>query len=149
MSETDDYVAIIRLQQKYAHAVDTKNWQAAAGCFHAGSRADYRGNVLDGPEAILGHLKSVLAGFQLTQHHMSVPQFEADGDQGTAVTYVIANHISHGGEQLLVGARYDDEVVRLSQGWRFQQRRTTILWHQGDMELLKVSGTEGISRGGA
>ena len=139
MSDTDDYVAIIRLQQRYSRAVDGRDWPVAAGCFHTGSQANYRGNRVQGPEGIIGHIRSVIERFEVTQHLTGSPQLDLDGDRAVGDTYVVANHVVDcGARQCLVGARYDDELVRLPEGWRFQERRTTILWFQGDIDLLRI-----------
>jgi SnoaL-like domain len=102
--------------------------------------------MLTGRDAIL---KSVLPliGPLDTSHSASNLQIEISGDSATLYAYVMSQHFMpregsrRGAEFALLMNRYDCELVRDGQKWRF--RRVTIdnAWAQGDPAILTALAT--------
>src|SRR6267142_2777124 len=96
---------------------------------------------LSGREAIVNALIPFLGPLD-TSHTVSNLQIEISGDSAKLYAYVMSQHFMpregsrRGSEFALLMNRYDCELVRDGQKWRF--RRVTIdnAWAQGDPEIL-------------
>jgi 3-phenylpropionate/cinnamic acid dioxygenase small subunit len=130
---------------RYGWAIDTKDWDLLDTCFLADAHCDYSSNpggkVGPYPE-IRAWLAKVMTAFPVTQHLMSNVDITLAGDRATVRTMVTNPQGAATREGPLhfffVGARYDDEFVRTSEGWKIAQRVETTMWFQGSLpkELL-------------
>ena len=80
-------------------------------------------------------MSSVLLRLRASQHMVATHQVAVDGDRATCRCYLHAQHVRDvdGVEaQLVVGGRYDDELVRTAGGWRIARRSLTVIWTAGD-----------------
>jgi hypothetical protein len=137
VTNPEDYLAILEVIQRYAHAVDRRDWTAAQSCLAPEATADYGAGPIAGAEAIMAEVMRVESRFQATQHVLGAPLVTSmDGDIAQTSTYAIATHVlnhSRRDGRLRVGSRYDDQLIRGGHGWQFIQRRTTIFWSEGDL----------------
>ena len=98
---------------------------------------------LSGREAIVNTLIPFLGPLD-TSHTVSNLQIEVSDDSATLYAYVMSQHFMpregcrRGSENALLMNRYDCELVRDGQKWRF--RRVTIdnAWAQGNPEILNA-----------
>jgi hypothetical protein len=83
----------------------------------------------------------------ITTHHVTI-----DGDEARGWTYTLAYHVVAGddGDKLeTLGVRYEEHVVRTSEGWRFHTRWATRLWSQvtaTPIEPLEIDRAAGRAR---
>jgi 3-phenylpropionate/cinnamic acid dioxygenase small subunit len=143
--EIADRLAITDVLHRYAWAIDDKDWAGLDEVFTPDAWLDYSSNPggFAGPYAeARAWLESVMQYFPTTQHLMSNSSIELAGDRATAKTMV---HNPQGARtrdahlhMFFVGARYDDELVRVEAGWRISKRVETLLWMHGGLpkELL-------------
>ena len=127
--EIADHLEITQLLYRYGWAIDTRDWDLLTAVFTPDASIDYsveRGVKLPFPE-MLEWLRGALAIFRATQHSMSNPLLELDGDAARSTTYVSAAHVQ---ERLdgstayaLLHGIYTDRHVRTGDGWRIAERR--------------------------
>jgi 3-phenylpropionate/cinnamic acid dioxygenase small subunit len=135
--QTSDLLEIQQLIYRYAWLIDTRDFDGLESVFAPGATVHY--NVFGGVEQAWPEVKSFLRmGLSLhrvTQHQMSNPMVELDGDRATARTYGNLVHV----QELLDGkpsyvvqhAIYTDALERRTSGWRITSRRLDNLYVQG------------------
>ena len=98
---------------------------------------------LNGREAIVNALIPFLGPLD-TSHTVSNLQIEASDDSATLYAYVMSQHFMpregcrRGSENALLMNRYDCELVRDGQKWRFKRITIDNAWVQGDPEILNA-----------
>lgn len=99
--------------------------------------------VLTGRQAILDTLIPFLGPLDTT-HTASNLQIEISGDTATLYGYVMSQHFMpregsrRGSENALLMNRYDCELTRDGQKWRFNRVTIDNAWLQGDAEILNL-----------
>lgn len=143
---------------RYAFALDHGDADSLASAFAEDSVLDFRPAgrklgldfpQLTGRQAILDALLPFLGPLDTT-HTASNLQIQISGDTATLYAYVMSQHFMpregsrRGSENALLMNRYDCELVRDGQKWRF--RRVTIdnAWLQGDPEILNARATQRV-----
>jgi 3-phenylpropionate/cinnamic acid dioxygenase small subunit len=134
----DDVVEITQLLYRYARAIDARDWKALEGVFTPDARIHYaveRGVELQFPE--LGKwLARAMKIFKATQHVITNPLVEIDGDNARCTSYLTGTHVQvrrdSSAEVLTTeGSTYSDELVRTRVGWRISARRLERTWIDG------------------
>jgi ketosteroid isomerase-like protein len=106
---------------------------------------------LTGRAAIVEALLPLLGPLD-TSHTVSNLQIELSGDTATMYAYVMAQHFMpqegsrRGSENALLMNRYDCELVRDGQKWRFKRITIDNAWVQGDPEILNALATRRVLR---
>jgi hypothetical protein len=115
----------------------------------AGKRLGLDFPLLNGREAIVKALLPLLGPLD-TSHTASNLQIEISGDSATLYAYVMSQHFMphqgarRGADHALLMNRYDCEVVRDGQKWRFSKIMIDNAWAQGDPEILKALATHRV-----
>jgi len=98
---------------------------------------------LNGREAIVNALIPFLGPLD-TSHTVSNLQVEVNDDSATLYAYVMSQHFMPregcrpGSENALLMNRYDCELVRDGQKWRFKRVLIDNAWAQGNPEILNA-----------
>jgi len=98
---------------------------------------------LTGRQAIVDALLPLLGPLD-TSHAASNMQIEISGDSATLYAYVMAQHFMPregsrpGSENALLMNRYDCELVRDGEKWRFKRVIIDNAWAQGNPEILNA-----------
>jgi 3-phenylpropionate/cinnamic acid dioxygenase small subunit len=98
---------------------------------------------LSGREAIVNALIPFLGPLD-TSHTVSNLQIEVSDDSATLYAYVMSQHFmprqgyQPGSENALLMNRYDCELVREGQKWRFKRVTIDNAWVQGNPEILNA-----------
>jgi ketosteroid isomerase-like protein len=98
---------------------------------------------LTGRDAIVEALIPLLGPLD-TSHTTSNLQIEISGDSATLYAYVMSQHFMpregsrRGSENALLMNRYDGELARDGQKWRFKRVTIDNVWMQGDPEVLNA-----------
>jgi 3-phenylpropionate/cinnamic acid dioxygenase small subunit len=132
-----DQSQIEQILYLYARAIDQKDWKALERVFTPDARIHYaleRGAELRFPE--LGPwLARSMTIFKATQHVISNPLVEVQGDTASSTAYLIASHVQvrqDGSESVTrEGGRYTDTWLRRPEGWRIATRRLERIWVDG------------------
>jgi hypothetical protein len=121
-----------QLPQRYARAVDERNPASLAELFHP----DGTVTGTAGTTTVADYLAGVGTrhpAFVSSQHVLGVPVIDLSLETGTARmdTYGVVYQLERVAEphdDLVLGVRYLDELVRHDDGWRIANRTTQILW---------------------
>lgn len=101
---------------------------------------------LSGRKAILEALLPLIGPLD-TSHTASNLQIEISDDSATLSTYIMSQHFMpregsrRGSENALLMNRYDCDLVRDGQKWRFKRITIDNAWAQGDPEILNALAT--------
>lgn len=144
-----DQQAIIQLLNRYAFALDDRDWSALRSCFTPDAIYTFsHGLRVEGFEAIEGVCRRALEPLDLSQHIVAGHLVELDGDEATARCYLHAQHVRRGipdGETYIVAGKYTDTLVRADDGWRIRQRDLTSLWEAGNPMVLERHRQDDVS----
>lgn len=135
----DDVAEVVAVTHAYCWALDTHSWDELDEVFIPDATADLGGDYV-GLDAIKERVSSVLLRLRASQHMVSTHQVVVDGDRARCRCYLHAQHVRDldGVEaQLVVGGRYDDELVRTPAGWRIARRSLAVIWTHGDPSVLQ------------
>jgi ketosteroid isomerase-like protein len=139
--ELADRAGIVDAVIAYATAVDTRDWKALGALFTDDARWEYSrsGEQLSGPDTIVARISASVDRLDATHHlngnHVTV----VHGDQAEHTCYYQAQHVrlgTQGGEKFLAGGRYDDQLRRTPDGWRFTYRRIISVWTEGNLAVI-------------
>ena len=138
-----DRVAINALLDEYAHAIDSRDFDLVTTLFTADAHLDYTSS--GGPAAsrdeAVDWLRASLPAVALTQHLLTNRRIQVDGDRATVRTELLNPLLfdsDKGTELMLLGGRYDDQVVRTAAGWRINKRVHTTPWTAGPIPAQLV-----------
>jgi len=112
----------------------------------AGKKLGLDFGKLTGRQTIVDALVPLLGPLD-TSHTVSNLQIEVSDDSATLYCYVMAQHFMPregprpGSENALLMNRYDGQLVREGQKWRFKQIVIDHAWAQGNPEILNALAT--------
>ncbi|MET7767830.1 nuclear transport factor 2 family protein [Nocardia sp. NPDC005366] len=128
LQEISDRLEIQDLMVRYAHAVDTEQWDLLDDVFTPDARVDY--SAMGGSAGDLTETKRFLAqvmpNFPAFQHLVAASSITVDGDAATART-ICHNPMLVPGQDgakalMLCGLWYLDTLVRVDGAWRIAER---------------------------
>jgi hypothetical protein len=135
----DERWAVIDTVNRYATALDSRDWALLDEVFTPDAEADFGAGWLSGREALRGLVRRMLGGSGPSQHLLGNHRVEIDGDVARCACLVRAFSAGAGGAtgrcyELL--GEYRDDLVRTSGGWRIARRRMTIHHEIGTRDVL-------------
>ena len=139
----EDRLSLRELADRYARAVDRRDWALAATLFTAECVLQGPGYQLVGREKILAGLR-LIDRYSATQHSVHNQLVEVVGDLATGETYCTAHHVyARDGRQRMLdwGIRYQDRCVREAGAWRYARRELLLDWSQ-DLPLEQESARD-------
>lgn len=127
-----DLEAIRALPQRYARAVDARDREALGAIFDPDGTVDGARGV----QQVVPYLDGMCNGpraFEVSMHVFTDPLIDlgSDADEATVDTYATVFQIgpvNGQGDDLELGVRYVDHVVRLDERWVIRTRTATTLW---------------------
>ena len=125
-----DRVEIEDLLTRYAHAVDTRDWDLYRSVFTPDALIDYTssGGPAGDLDETVAFLEVALAHFEMTQHLLSNVDARL-GDDPAEVTAVFNTPMRlPGGTVWFTGGRYHHDLVRTEDGWRSHRLVEKSLW---------------------
>jgi SnoaL-like protein len=153
--QASDRYEIADTLHRYAFGLDHGDGDSLASTFTedcvfdfrpAGTKLGLNFPKLTGRDAIVASLLPLLGPLD-TSHTVSNVQIEISGETATMYAYVMSQHFMpregsrRGSENALLMNRYDCELVRDGQKWRFKQVTIDNAWAQGDPEILNALAT--------
>jgi uncharacterized protein (TIGR02246 family) len=120
-----DHLAIRELTARYNRAFDDVDSDAWADTFTPDGVMEYGGTPVSGRDALVKMSQATGYGFV---HITTDPIIEVDGDRGTQRCTVIIANRSRTRDQVGIAmtGRYEDELVRTPDGWRFKRRKAIL-----------------------
>lgn len=136
----DEACSLAEIQQKiyrYGWCIDHRSFSELDAIFTENAIVHY--DVPGGVKKPWAEMKEWLPGglqlFRVTQHNMSNPLVELDGDAARSTTYGHLIHVQHHKDDTSSVFRhhtiYRDEWVRGADGWRIRRRTLSNLYMDG------------------
>ena len=128
-----DLELIRALPVRYAFGVDMKDFDVVRSVFHPDCEV---AGTLEGG-AIGPYLEGIEEGLTqwgATMHFMINQYATVDGDTGHVETWSLAHHMEADGspiDDLVLALRYQDDVVRVGDGWQIIRRTMVKHFHRG------------------
>lgn len=126
-----DELEIAALLNKYARAVDAKDWAAYRSVFTDDAYIDYSSaGVVAGPrDEVADWLSQAFTGIAISMHYITNVETEIEGDTA-AVQAMFYNPFQLAGASGLsfCGGYYHHELTRTPEGWRSRSLREESLW---------------------
>jgi len=142
-----DRQEITAVMAAYARWADLNQPERQAATFAADGRVSYHpGEWIAGREALTDKLRTALAGYAQTSHHVSNIEIDFEGpDTAAAQSAVIAWHRRHDGSEWTLYGRYVDGWTRTEAGWRLAERELRAAGAVGrdDRELPPLGRASG------
>lgn len=145
MTEWDDFMAVCDLKYRYAAGIDTRDWALYRSIFSDTVDIDfssYSGRppaTMTADEWVAG-VQPLFTGLAATQHSMTNPRLEVEGDRATLRMYMQAEHILDHGDPsawFTIGGFYTDRAVRKNGGWTLTAVKLTVFWRRGRFDIME------------
>jgi hypothetical protein len=136
----EDRIAVIETVDRYAVALDTRDWSLLDLVFTPDATGDYGAYRCAGRDEIRKLVRSMLGGCGPTQHLLGIYRIAIVGDEATSTCKVRAHHVGRGAEAQLAYecfGEYHDRLVRTKDGWRIRERTMRITHETGTRAILK------------
>ena len=136
--EIKDKRHIQELQNRYSYSIDAGQYDHLDAMFTPDATYHFVTGSTDNIEALKRTIRDALSSVSTSQHINGNQWAEIEGNRATAGCYFTVHMYKKGltdGEHFEMGGRYDDELVRTSEGWRFSKRAITILWSDGNPKV--------------
>jgi 3-phenylpropionate/cinnamic acid dioxygenase small subunit len=132
-----DLLAIRDVIDRYATALDQRDWEHLRSCFTVDCHANYeRFGSWTEREPFVAWLDSIHRDLGPTLHRITNHQIEVDRDRAMATSYLDALlQLRQQDQDLLhVVGKYVDELVRTQGGWRISDRRVETFWRRRETQ---------------
>src|SRR5512139_3158472 len=132
-----DKALIEALPQRYAHGLDTRQFEKARAVFR--DDCTVKGSLVEAPiDPYWENLTPGVQAYQATMHFMGNQccEVEPGADTGSVETYAVAYHMEepgNGRDDLVMGVRYCDDVARDGDGWLIVKRTAIPVWVRGPL----------------
>ncbi|MDA3629351.1 nuclear transport factor 2 family protein [Saccharopolyspora oryzae] len=144
MCSCQDRNAVTDVVNRYAYALDTRQWSSLDEVFAADAVARYgspEASPLHGREEIVASIRSHLDGCGPSQHLLGNHLVEISGDTATAICKARVFHYGAGTRSELPPYEcfgvYRDHLRREPAGWRITDRTFDVHLAIGDIEVLQ------------
>lgn len=118
-----DIEAIARVKYRYLRALDTKDWATFADTLAEDVTGDYGERLhFKNRTELVEFMRSSLGPGLMTEHHVTHPEINVDGDEATATWYLQDRVIAAEFNFMLIGAAfYRDTFRRTPDGWKISE----------------------------
>jgi hypothetical protein len=148
----EDFHAITSLRYTYALAIDTRDWPLLRSIFTDTITMDFSSysgqpSATMPVEEWIDGCKVLFTGLDATQHVMTNPLVEVDGDSARQRMYMKAEHFlqnDSGNADFALGGYYDDQLIRTEEGWKIEAVTLTVLWNRGNRHIMQLAAEKGI-----
>jgi len=143
----DDYSEIVRRRYEYALSIDTRDWDLHRSIFTDEIHMDFSsysgapGTSMLADVWVSG-LKPLFVGLQATQHVMTNPIVDVDGDTARLRMYMKAEHFLQneaGSFDFAIGGYYDDRLERTTAGWKIRAVTLNVFWSRGNRHIMELA----------
>lgn len=127
-----DRLEIQDLLTRYAHAVDTKDWDLYRTVFTPDAFIDYEsaGGIKGDLETVTAWVSEALESFPKTQHLVANIDTRLSGDEATVRAMFYNPMVMQNGKNFFCGGYYNHELVRTADGWRSRRLVEESTWFE-------------------
>jgi SnoaL-like domain len=152
----EDKLAVAECLYRYATGVDTRDWALYRSVFAEEVELDFssydpgRKPVTIAADDYVAGLKPLFGGLAMSQHMMSNPLVELEGDTAQITMYVRAHHVLDPEDPesfYTVGGFYQNRLVRDGGDWKLVRVKLNVTWTLGHPEIMDAARARGISAG--
>lgn len=145
MTTWDDYMEVCDLKYRYAAGIDTRDWDLYRSIFTDTVDIDfssYHGRpaaTMPADEWVAG-VQPLFTGLVATQHSMTNPRVEVEGDRATMRMYMQAEHVLDSDDPsawFTIGGYYTDQLERTGAGWKLSAVTLTVFWRRGRPDIME------------
>ncbi len=129
ITRLEDIEAIKQLKVRYSHVCDDDHNPETITALFAedGIWESPDFGVAKGHAEIRALFQRFRDKFSFSQHNMSNPIIEVDGDRATGIWYIQGPWTeTEGGKEIWMTARYDDDYVKIDGEWKYQHLRAVV-----------------------
>ena len=150
----EDKLAVAECMYRYAAGVDTRDWAMYRSLFADEVEIDFSSYgpglppVTMAADDWVAGLKPLFGGLAATQHMMSNPLVELEGDSAQITMYMRAHHVFDPNDPesyYTVGGYYRNQLVSDRGHWKLVRVRLTVTWRLGHPEIMEAARAAGIS----
>jgi 3-phenylpropionate/cinnamic acid dioxygenase small subunit len=129
----EDRLEITALVNRYAQAVDGKDWVLYASCFTSDAEIDYSsaGGKRGGVAESTAWLATMMEPLSVSQHFVTNQVIELHGEEATCRAYffgVVGTQSDAASSLIWVGGIYEDLLRRTDVGWRIAELVDISVW---------------------
>ena len=151
LQRLNDEQEIRDLALRYCTAVDRRDWDLLREVFAPDATVGLPQSVLlAGADEIMSRYRRGLSKYDATHHVVTNHEITVEGDTARHSCLLHAQHVRHdapGGPHFIIGGRYEDQLVRTPEGWRFKHRELVTVWTDGNPGVLRAPGTDSEDAG--
>lgn len=128
-----DRISITDLLTRYAHAVDTKDWELYRTVFTPTAHIDYTsaGGPSGDLDTVVQQLAPALELFERMQHFITNVAVDLEDDRAKVRAMFFNPMIVAPGKRFYCGGWYHHELVRTGDGWRSARLVEESAWFDG------------------
>jgi len=125
---TDDTTEILQLYSRYSTAIDTGDGEGFANCFVPDGLFNNGMAVIEGQAEIAKFADKTHAAMPGMRHNATNIVVDAIDDSGAKASgsAFLIGYMVDGGYKVIVTGRYEDELEKRPDGWRFTKRVFTM-----------------------
>jgi hypothetical protein len=150
----EDKLAVAETMYRYALGIDTRDFALYRSIFTPEVAIDFT-SYSGGAAAVMTAeqwvhtVRPLFTGLAATQHSMTNPLTEVDGDRATCRMYMQAHHVYEPDDSaswFTIGGYYDDTLERSADGpagWLLTGVTLTVLWRRGDPAIMVTARVAG------
>lgn len=135
-----DAYEIQQVVYRYAHALDSRDWEMFDGCFTPNASIEMSvAGAYPSPAAYREKAKVALAALDVTHHVFTNPRISVDGDRARGHFYYQAQHVRDAlapRSLLMIGGRVELDLIRVQGRWLIEGWRGRALWMDGNPGVL-------------
>ena len=152
--EFADYNQIVNRRYDYALGIDTRDFDLLRSIFTENITMDfedYSGQpvaTMKADDWVAG-CKVLFTGLDATQHVMTNPRVDIQGDRATLKMYMKAEHFlmnDQGNADFALGGYYTDELIRDNGEWLISAVTLKLFWNRGNRHIMTQAADIGAAR---
>ena len=145
--DCNDFTVITRLQYDYAFGIDTRDFALLRSVFTDDITmdfADYSGRPsakLKADDWVSG-CSTLFNGLDATQHVMSNPVVDVNGNTATCRMYMKAEHFlenDQSASSFTIGGYYIDKLEKQNGTWLINAVTLKLFWQRGNREIMNLA----------
>jgi len=145
--DSADFQEIVRRRYEYAFGIDTRDYALLRSVFMERITMDFRdysgGEVatLSADDWVAG-CKVLFDGLDATQHVMTNPMVDIDGDSARCRMYMKAEHFLRndmGSFDYAIGGYYTDELTKVEGRWLINAVTLKLFWQRGNRHIMQLA----------
>ncbi|MFK7919294.1 MAG: nuclear transport factor 2 family protein [Ilumatobacter sp.] len=153
----DPRIDVAETVYRFAYGIDQRHWDGYRSIFvEPPSDIEFDYSSYHGRPASrmdvdtwIGGIVPVFSGLDATQHSMSNPLVQIDGDRARCRVYMQATHFlwrddleastGSADPEFTIGGYYDDDLVLVAGQWRIEKVALTVWWRRGNAGIMELA----------